>query len=177
MPDTILENRTAQVAPPDFSNSTVHVIFGDELDLSETLSEVDSNGSGNWVFCTPPVQPSVADRILSSLDDLSRLRKNWDSYGAPRLNRRIIAAARRMVKQFPSDLHRTPAVVPMSTGTIPLEWDVDSRSLEIELESSGRLHYLKWDPLHDVEEEGIYAIDDMGRTRGLIDWVCGGMSG
>lgn len=173
---TMFELLTGQVSVADFPNAATGVRFGGGVCPSETLSKMDFRESVNWTEFAPVPRPSVKERILECLDDLAALPKNWDSYGAPRLNRRIIAATRRMVKQFPSDLHKSPAVVPMSTGTIQLEWDIGSRALELELESSGRIHYLKWDPANNVEEEDIYPIADMGRTLDLIHWVCGGMS-
>ena len=147
----MFEQQTGQVSVADFSNAAAGVRFGSDGDQSGTLSEMDFRESGNWADCEPLSQRSVKERILECLDDLSSLPKNWDSYGAPRLNRRIIDATRRMVRQFSEDVHVCPVVVPMSTGTVQLEWDVDSRSLEIELESSGRIHYLKWDPANHVE--------------------------
>lgn len=75
---------------------------------------------------------------LEQIDEIGRLEKNWDSYGANPLDKRICENARHIVSFLPDDLP-SPSVVP-ADGVIQFEWQTVknsiTRDLEIEIGSS-----------------------------------------
>jgi hypothetical protein len=109
-------------------------------------------------------------QALGALEALKSLPPNWNGYGAIPIDRRVIGAAEDFIRSLPGDIATTPRVVPMTRGRLQFEWHRGSRSLELEFESSDRLHYLKWDPDAGVEEEEIIAADDASAALALLRW-------
>jgi len=107
--------------------------------------------------------------VRSDLDELSGLQPDWDGYGAPRINPKIIEAARRFVDSLPDDSPK-PTVVPMSSGNLQFEWHHGRRSIELEFESPERIHYLKWSSEENVEEEDAFPAKHIRRAVQLIGW-------
>lgn len=111
--------------------------------------------------------------VGARLDQLAALEPNWDGYGAPALNRGIIAAARQFVGRLASCITVQPLVVPISSGALQLEWHRGQKILELEIEDATSIHYLKWDPATGLEEEDIFPISDSAKGASLIGWFMG----
>ncbi len=114
--------------------------------------------------------------INQELDRLASLPANWDREGAPRIDPAIIQAARQFISELPPGTAPIPAVVPSAAGNLQFEWDAGPRSLEVEIETPSIIHYLKWDPSEQVEEEDICDIHDIQRALLLIHWFMRGAS-
>lgn len=111
--------------------------------------------------------------VNQGLDRLATLGGNWDAEGAHPVDPRIIEAARELISAIPRRLKRwnlLPAVVPMRKGNLQLEWHTGERTLELEIEAPGTIHYLKWDPSTSVEEEDFVPITNLAAVTGLIEW-------
>lgn len=108
--------------------------------------------------------------VHGELERLSCLPANWDAQGALPIDAAIIAAARSFVDDLPDKLIGPSAVVPMAKGNLQFEWHDGPRSLELEFEHPNMIHYLKWNPEEDVEEEGMFPIQDVDRAAGLVRW-------
>lgn len=108
--------------------------------------------------------------ILKALEGLRYLPANWNGYNASPIDKRIIDAAKRIIRSLPSDIVATPSVVPMTRGRLQFEWHRGNRSLELELESRDRIHYLKWDSDEGIEEEDSLSINDTDKVRALLHW-------
>ncbi len=117
-----------------------------------------------------PCDPDFADAINVRLDELSRLQPNWDGYGAPTIDPKIIAAARTFVRSLPAQLALCPRIVPLSPGNLQLEWHAGTKILELEFEDPRTIHYLQWYPEHGVEEEDTIPVTDIERVVDLIQW-------
>ena len=130
----------------------------------------DITFEGNW-HMAKYFYPGFREHVRTCLKKLAALPPNWDSYGAPKISQRIINAAHTLIDRLPDDVGPRPSVVPMSSGKIQFEWDVGGRAVELEIESSGQIHYLRWDPTHHIEEEGVYSLADIGQSVSLIEWV------
>ena len=63
------------------------------------------------------------------MSNLKNLELNWDSYGAPPIDSRIIDAAVRIAEL----LRNPPAIVPTSSGGVQLEWHALGIDFEIEI--------------------------------------------
>lgn len=62
------------------------------------------------------------------LDYIATLENDWDSYGAPPIDPRAIAEARRLLADWPGDL---PTPTPTTSGGIALEFDNDDEGITI----------------------------------------------
>lgn len=93
---------------------------------------------------TDAVRPYTNDE---QLDCLARLLDGWDSYGAPAIDARAIAAVRRFLR------YRW-AIVPSNDGGIQLEWHGGDVDIELEFGPDGR-------PMHLFAER---ASDDVSLT-------------
>lgn len=108
------------------------------------------------------------------LDQLAALPADWDGHGAPPVDPAILTAVRDWGQAMPGwALAPAPAVVPLSSGTVQLEWHVGPRVLELEFETANVIHYLRWDPAGGVQDEETISAGDCARSEGLIRWVRG----
>ncbi len=115
------------------------------------------------------------------LASFSALQANWDGYGAGPIPPAILSAVRafldRLAQMSSPPVPRDstfPAVVPLSSGAVQLEWHVGERILELEFETAEVIHFLKWWPQKGVAVEGTYFANDLSRSVTLLDWVlCG----
>jgi hypothetical protein len=105
-----------------------------------------------------------------ALEGLQTLPPNWSGYGAGPIDPDRIRAAKAFMSALPCDLIATPKVVPMTRRRLQFEWHRGNRSLELEFESSDRIHYLRWDSDAGIEEEDVIPVDDGARIDALLRW-------
>jgi hypothetical protein len=110
------------------------------------------------------------EEVQSALDSLRALAPNWDGYGAPPIDPAVIDAAKMFVANLPDKQSPRPRVVPMSNGTLQLEWHHGSKSLELEFESASSIRYLQWHPEQQIEEEDSFSNADIEKAMRLIRW-------
>jgi hypothetical protein len=108
--------------------------------------------------------------ILRALEQLGALPANWNGYGASAIYRDLIETAKEFILAVPSEMIGNPQVVPMTRGRLQFEWHRGNRSLELEFETSDRIHYLKWDPAAGIEDEDVIPVKDVGRIHALLRW-------
>ena len=125
-------------------------------------------------LATDPQDEEFRVGIEEELDRLASLPANWDREGAPQIDPAIIRAARHFIARLPPNITPIPAVVPSAAGNLQFEWNAGRRSLELEIESPATIHYLRWDPNEEVEEEDVFNIEDTDRTVQLIQWFVEG---
>jgi hypothetical protein len=142
----------------------------------------DPPAEGAWQK-TGKYFPHCRPCVLEQVEALAAYPANWDGYGAPPVSRAGIAAVRAFLNGLPDELFirpykeadcLIPAVVPMSSGAIQLEWHVGRRILELEFETPTTIHYLKWWPDEGIEDEGTYPAADCRFSSRLIEWVLRG---
>ena len=100
--------------------------------------------------------------------------QNWDRYGAPCINPRIIDAARKFIRALPENIVYRPRVVPMSTGNLQFEWHHGHKVLELEFETQDTIHFLQYHPEENVEEEDTFRASEIDRAVDLIQWFMSG---
>lgn len=106
------------------------------------------------------------------LDQLAALPAGWDGHGAPPVDPAILAAVREWGQAMPGwAFAPAPAVVPLSSGAVQLEWHVGPRVLELEFETPDTIHFLRWDPAGGVQDEDTIPAGDRSGAEGLIRWV------
>jgi hypothetical protein len=126
----------------------------------------------------PPTTLDYFDMAVGDeLQRLASLGPNWDSEGAYPVAAEIIEAARRLVLRLPARLKSrisVPAVVPMRKGNLQFEWHKGPKTLELEIESSSTVHYLKWHPEAGIEEEDTCDVADLHLVTKLVEWFIEG---
>src|SRR5260370_275218 len=83
--------------------------------------------------------------VFKQFDDLKQLPEDWNGYGAQPIDPGTIEAAQSFIVDLPDDIITAPTVVPITRGRLQFEWHRGNRSLELEFETPGRIHYLKAD--------------------------------
>jgi hypothetical protein len=123
----------------------------------------------------PITAKAVEERaaILKALEQLGALPPGWNGYGACPVDRGVIETAKEFILSVPSEMLGSPKVVPMTRGRLQFEWHRGNRSLELEFESSDRIHYLKWDPGTEIEDEDVIPVREVGRIHALLRWFEG----
>ena len=62
----------------------------------------------------------------------------------------------------------------MSPGNLQFEWHHGGKMLELEFEEPNVIHYLRWHPEAEVEDEDTIAALDINRAVELIQWFMSG---
>ena len=107
---------------------------------------------------------------IRTLIQLLALPRNWDSYGSPPPLEVAVAAGVRLILAIDIEYLVSPRIVPVSGGGVQLEWCLDSREVEIEIDNEGSAEYLKSVDAKPVEE-GPIALADLSRIRSLLTWL------
>jgi hypothetical protein len=106
------------------------------------------------------------------LDQVAALPPNWDGYNAAPVDPVLVQTIREWGAAMPGwAFAPPPAVVPLSSGAVQLEWRTGSKLLELEFESPGFIHFLRWDPASGVEEEDSFPTTDRTRAEALVAWA------
>jgi hypothetical protein len=154
------------------------------LELEPSSTSRATSGYDEWMSVTPDSPASDYARlspfdltIYNELDRLTALKPNWDGEGANRVKPEIIEAARDLISALPRSIKakvKVPAVVPMRKGNLQFEWHDGPKTLELEIETPGTIHYLKWHSEAGIEEEEVRLIADTETVTGLIEWFVEG---
>ena len=137
-----------------------------------------TNRSEAWAALDHPnfyYDPDFTNYVCSRLDALERLEANWDGEGAPIIDRTILLSVRDFVRQLPPHIACRPMVVPLSTGSLQLEWHHGSRVLELEFERPDAVHYLKWNSTTHTNDENLVALSRRDELVDLIRWFMQGV--
>ncbi len=114
--------------------------------------------------------PGFVASVQMDLDALSSLAPNWDGYGAPVIDPKIIQAAKQFIATLPDNLAFRPRIVPTSNGSLQMEWHEGPKTLELEFESPRSIRYLQWNPPKGEEDEDTISVKDTDRAVDLIHW-------
>lgn len=77
--------------------------------------------------------PKDIDGVIDKINTLSNLPKDWDSYGAPPIDRKVLLIACAVLARLVGLPY--PWIVPMVNGGICLEWHFNQRDIEVEITS------------------------------------------
>lgn len=111
--------------------------------------------------------------VNTQLKRVAALQANWDAQGAYPVRPMIVEAARVLLSSLPreqKDVTPIPTVTPMRKGNLQFEWHTVPRTLELEIMTPSKIHYLKFDSRTGVNEEDLCAIMDTDTIAGLIQW-------
>lgn len=113
--------------------------------------------------------------VEARVRELRGLRADWNSYGAPALDAKVLDSvapflrqARDLLKDYDLVLP-PPFIAPTSAGHVQLEWEIENRYLELEFASEDEHHFLK-----EWEAQSREGRADKWTGLNLIRWVVGG---
>ena len=95
--------------------------------------------------------PSWEQRTLSQLASIVLLQKDWDSYGASVIDTSKVQQTFGLLHSVMDDQTPAPTLVPMTNGSIQLEWHVFDIDLEVELLPDTRIAVYYEDHLGRLE--------------------------
>jgi hypothetical protein len=113
-------------------------------------------------YAPPPSHGPVSYTLLSArwfqpvvqrLVDLTRLPRNWDSYGGVAVMSANATDALWFLARFLESASVPPWVVPLSDGGVQLEWHRDGVDLEVVFSAEGN-EFALTDAAHDIAWEG-----------------------
>jgi hypothetical protein len=128
---------------------------------------------GDWLK-VGQYDPGFKDAVAEEIEALGSLKRNWDSYGAPPIDQKIIAAAVKFIRSLPDNIAYRPRVVPMSPGNFQLEWHHGRKVLELEFETPATIRFLQWKGDQHFSEEDTFPVQDIDRAIDLIQWFMSG---
>lgn len=108
---------------------------------------------------------------LATIQRLSKLPENWDSYGSKPIDFRAVVVANALTTLLDHlnapDVH----ICPVNGGGIQFEWDGADRDLEIEIKADGTLEYAAFlTSDDDFVGEGAITLSDVPK---LLAWLDG----
>jgi hypothetical protein len=116
--------------------------------------------------------PAILHGSVQRLDKLSKLERDWDSYGALPLTPTALAQAdaimRKAVDLFGVTLDEGVApytLMPIADGGVSIEWRGPGTTLELDIGPSGALSYLLID--HSTEERRFEEASDVPEEQAL----------
>src|SRR4029077_2111673 len=92
-----------------------------------TMSRRDTEASGE---CRPTVAKWFVD-VLRRLRELSQLPSNWDHHGAPPIETSDLVEALKTLTRVMAPDTPAPAIVPISSGGLQMEWHRAGLDVEI----------------------------------------------
>lgn len=113
----------------------------------------------------PQLAPS-----LSILDKLAKLPANWDAEGSRPLEGTSIDGAKHIAAVTAEQPIQQPHIVPISGGTVQLEWHIGNRLLELEILPDGSVEYLRLDEAGQADE-GVIPFYDDRRIVSSLRWA------
>ena len=123
-------------------------------------SPVRSMQSPNWL-------KETYDRIR----ELGNLAPNWDSNGAHRIESSAISASRVLLSELEVEDMPRPHIAAIPDGGVGIHWRIGSRDLEIEVDVSGEIHFLKTYIGEDRMEGG--KAERLSDVQSALNWVTG----
>ena len=140
----------------DYKNRSWHTQCNTEKPEKPILVVRLKNTEPTWLF-----------PMLERLTHLSKLRENWDSYGAEPISQGSIALAVQLSSEIMTEDTPMPTIVPTTRGGIQFEWHLAGIDLEVEVMSNGILAILNEDNVNEDNswEDDISFIPGLGASR------------
>lgn len=111
------------------------------------------------------------NKLKQEVEKLSKLEKNWDSYGAEPIGKNVINRVNNIIDIL-DDKYLDPFIVPSSLG-IQLEWHNIDKELEVYIDEEFKnIQYLKVVGENELDwEEDEFS--DIKEINKLLEWLYG----
>ena len=126
---------------PDFENRKRKFNFNQNYSNDYYEEVYITTLTNNFIYCTDISLNE--NKILSELEEISKLTNDWNKLGSPSINSLIIDNAFLLIKSLPPSILyylKPENIYPSQFGTIILDWEFDTDnifSLEIAKKSIG----------------------------------------
>ncbi len=137
--------RTPGLAHTSLTDVTPQPLLRAELKTQEGLLLIEIRREPGWVYPT-----------LHSLNQLTALLEDWDSYGARPIRRRVIMMTIDILNRIMRDESPAPCIVPTVDGGAQLEWHRAGIDFEITIGGGGNVSasYAEVDGADPWEDDG-----------------------
>jgi hypothetical protein len=97
---------------------------------------------------------------VRQIEPLFKLPSGWDGYGAERTDARLASFAIHYLAFLKGKYKvSSPIVSPTVCGGVNLEWDIDNKCLEIEIDSMAGGFYIYKDAANNVRRNGLVQVN------------------
>lgn len=123
-----------------------------------------------WSAIKSLQSPTWLKETYDRIAELGALQENWDSYGGLPAAPKAISVARYILSNLDIEDLPRPNVAAIADGSVGLHWRIANRDLEIEVESTGEVHFLKTKIGEEPESVDVRTWTD---AQLVLDWVLG----
>lgn len=118
---------------------------------SDTLQPIRQDAASTQAFTAP--QGVWKAPVLTRLRKLATYELGWDGYRGQPIRREVIAFAWRVLEAAMNDTSPVPQIVPLSDGTLQMEWHTRATHIEVRVAAPYRVT-VSWEvPGRGVEDE------------------------
>ena len=111
------------------------------------------NANVEWNVVVPVSELSESQlEAIKRLFGFRRLPHDWDSYESPPPSESAINVATKVIESVDFNRFSIPRINPVSGGGIQLEWDIDTREIEIEILEDGSMQFLRAESGEPIDE-------------------------
>lgn len=121
------------------------------------------------IIVTTPEPPSWITPTTKALSGLLNLPRNWDSYGAERIQESVVMRALMLLTQILGISSPPPSVVPLADGGIQLEWHRKQQDLEISFPVNALPTFFYCDRRSGIEDENLAS--EITKLANLIESI------
>lgn len=114
--------------------------------------------------------PAWFNAVVDQLSELVALPDNWDSYGAARVDWKVVVQSLQWLGEFLPSAMPAPAVIPTNRGTVQFEWHRNGVDLEVLFESPTSILAYSCDESSGDEWEGDIS-NDLSHVRQIVSRV------
>ena|SRR5438128_2460962 len=130
----------------------------------------ENRRSEQWMAVRSLDTPSWLKEVFDELNGLEALELNWDSYGAVAVGPAAIRCSKLLLSNAYLERFPKPQVSAVATGGVGLHWRVAERDLEVEIDTTGNIFFLKTHLSHPASnDEG--EISSPKDAQETLDWL------
>ncbi len=137
----------------------IKLSLGADDATSSAAGDVLDNGCQDGADWIPLVSPR--------LEELRRLKPNWNSYGAQEINPAVIDYVRSFLEEYGRGATHGPQIVPTNRGGIQIEWHRVDGDLDVQFDSPEHGYFFYQDREHGTEIEGELPAD-LPKLKGIL---------
>ncbi len=129
------------------------------------------NANVEWNVVVPVSDLSEPQlEAIKRLFGFRRLPDDWDSYESPPPSETAINVASKIIEMIDFNRFSIPRIHPVSGGGIQLEWDFDTREIEIEILDDGSMQFLTVES-GEPTDEGSIPSANAAYVNSLLLWL------
>lgn len=132
--------------------------------MTNNIVKIIASGTGVEPLTIVPLTNPILDR----LNELTKLKADWDSYGAQPISNTALVYALGILQITKGNLSQEEEkfesffIAPIADGGLQIEWSRQGHELEVEITSEGVLGYLlkiKQEEAQTIEEKSEISLD------------------